>query len=73
MAGGEKDASRRFALANDVAGSRCAQDTVMSDQDLPHAIGCSNLGNQLDHLGVVVPAIPSDNEEASICALWDGE
>lgn len=54
-----------------MAGSRCGEDAILSDQELLHSICSADLGNQLDHLWVVVSAIPANDEEASFNALRD--
>jgi hypothetical protein len=54
-----------------VTGSGCAHDAVLTDQELLHAIGSTNLGNGLSDLGVPVTAITTNNEERALYALGD--
>lgn len=63
VTGSEEDTTGSLALADDVAGSRGRQNTVLADQQLLDSVGSTNLGNQLDHLGVPVTAIATNDEE----------
>lgn len=73
MTRGQKNTTRGTTFPNNIAGSWCGEDTVLSDQKLLHPICCSDLGYQLDHLWVVVSSISTDNKEASISALGYGQ
>lgn len=63
MASGQKDASSSLAQTDDMAGSWSGEDTVVTDEELLDTIGGTNLGNELDHLRVVVAAIATDDEK----------
>lgn len=73
MTGSEKDTTRGFSLANDVRGSRCAQNTSLTDQKLLDTVGGSNLCDQLNDLWVPVSSIASNDQEAVLHALGNGE
>lgn len=72
VAGCQEDTPSRLADADDVAGCRCAHDTVLTDQELLNAIGSTDLGNGLGDLWVPVTAITANDEERAIDALGDG-
>ena len=59
----QQDASRGLALANDMAGRWRRQDAVLADQQLPDTVGSSDLGDQLDHLGVPEAAVAANDQE----------
>lgn len=61
------------SFSNHVAGSRCGEDAILSDQELLHPVCCSNLGYQLNHLWVVVSSISTNDKEASLNALGYGQ
>jgi hypothetical protein len=65
VAGGQEDATRGLALANDVAGGGRRQNAVLADQELPDAVCRTDLGNQLDDLGVPEPSIAANDEEGT--------
>lgn len=46
-----------------MAGSRCGQNTVLADEKLLDAVCSTNLGNQLNDLGVPEAAIATNDEE----------
>ena len=69
MAGSEKNTTRSISLSNDMACSRCTQNSILSDQQLLYAVGRSNLGNQLHHFWVVVSPISSNDQEAALNAF----
>ena len=56
-----------------MACSRCAQNAVLSNQKLLHAICGSDFCNQLYYLWVVVSPIASDNQKAAVNSLGDGQ
>jgi hypothetical protein len=58
----EKDATSGLSLPDDVTSSRCRQNAVLADQKLLDPVRSSNLGNQLDDLGVVEPSIAGDDQ-----------
>ncbi len=61
MAGGQENSACCFPLSNDVAGGWGGQDAILSDQQLLHTIGSTDLGNELDDLGVPETAVATDN------------
>lgn len=63
MAGSQEDTSGSLAKANDMTGSRSGENAVLADDELLDAVGGTNLGNQLDNLGVPVSAIATNDEE----------
>lgn len=69
MARSKQDTTCSVPLSNDVTRSRRTQNTILSDQELLHAVCRSNLGNQLYHFGIVVSSISSDDEKAALDAL----
>lgn len=46
-----------------MAGGGGGEDAVLTDEKLLDAVGSSDLGDQLDDLGVPVAAITTDDEE----------
>lgn len=68
VAGGQEDTAGSLALADEVAGSRRRQDAILADQELLDAVCCTDLGDQLDHLGVPVPPITANDKEG----IWVG-
>lgn len=65
VAGSQKDTAGSLAKADDMAGSGGRENTVLADEELLDTVSSANLGNQLDHLGVPVAAIATDDEEGS--------
>ncbi len=63
VAGGEQDTTSCLAEADDMAGSRGGQDTVLADEELLDAVGSANLGNQLDDFRVPKASIATNDEE----------
>lgn len=63
MTGSQEDTSGSLAKANDMTGSRSGENAVLADDELLDAVGGTNLGNQLDNLGVPVSAIATNDEE----------
>lgn len=56
-----------------MASSRCAEDAILPNHQLSHAICNTNLCNQLNDFWVVVAAITADDEESSLRALGNGQ
>lgn len=65
VAGCEQNTTRRLAKANDMAGCGSREDSVLADEKLLDAIRGTDLGNQLDHLGVPESTIATDDEESA--------
>jgi hypothetical protein len=63
VAGRQEDAASGLALPDNVASGGGRQDAVLADQELLDAIRRTNLGDQLDNLGVPVPPIAANDEE----------
>lgn len=55
-----------------MAGSRCAQNSILANEDLLDAVRGSDFGNELNNLGVVVAAVSANNEEGILGTLGDG-
>ena len=71
MASGKEDTTSGLAFSNNVTCSRCAQYTVLPDQEFLYAVCCSNFCNQLHDLGIVEAAISSNDQEASFNTFWN--
>ncbi len=56
-----------------MTGSRGAQNTTLTDQELLDTICSTNFCNQLDNLGVPVSSITTNDQEAVLDTFWDGE
>lgn len=63
VAGSQKNTASGLPLADDMAGSRCGQDAVLADEQLLDTVCGTDLCDQLDDLGVPVPAITTNNQE----------
>jgi hypothetical protein len=63
VAGSQQDATSGLAYADDVAGSRCAEDAILADQQLLDTIGSTDLGDQLRDLWVPVATVTSDDQD----------
>jgi len=63
VTGGEQDATRSLSQSNDVAGSRRRKNSILSNEKLLGAVCSTDLGDQLDDLGVPEAAITTDNKE----------
>lgn len=68
---GQQDAPSGLLFANDVASCRCAQDPILSDDQLLDAICRSDLCDQLDNFWVVVSAITSNHQKCPLCSFRD--
>lgn len=73
VTGSQQNTTSGLALANEVAGSWSTQDSVLSDQELLHAVCRADLGNCLDDFWVVIATIATNDEECSLRAFGDGE
>lgn len=62
MTSGQKDTTSSLAYPDDVAGCWCAEDTVLTDQELLDTVGGTNLGDQLSDLGVPVATITTNDK-----------
>lgn len=72
VGGGQQDSSGGSPLADDVTGSRCAENSVLADENLLDAVCASDFGDDLDDLGVVVTAVTTNDEEGVLGSLGDG-
>ena len=68
----EEDTTGGLLDADQVAGGGCGEDTILTDQELLHAVCRANLCDNLGDLWVPVPAITANDEEGVLCAFWDG-
>ena len=73
VTGREQYTARSLSLPDDMTGSRCAQYTILPNQQLLDPICSTNLGDQLHHFRVVVSPISSYNKEAPFCTFRDRE
>jgi len=62
-----------LAFSDNMRRGRRAQNTILANQKLLHAIGSSNLRNQLHDLGVPVSSITTNDQETVLDAFWDRE
>lgn len=69
MAGSQEDTSSCLPHTNEVASSRGAHNSMLSNQDLLNAIGGTDLCDLGDDLGVVVTAIATNDEEGTLNTL----
>jgi hypothetical protein len=56
-----------------MAGSRCAEDAVLADEQLLDAVCCADFGNQLCDFGVPVATISTNDQEGALDAFGNGE
>lgn len=63
VTGSQENTTSSLPLADDMAGSRCGQDAVLADEQLLDAVRGTNLGDQLNDLGVVETTITTNDEE----------
>lgn len=63
VAGSQKNTASGLPLADDMAGSRCGQNAVLADEQLLDTVCGTDLCDQLDDLGVPVPAVTTNNQE----------
>lgn len=71
MTGSQEDTTSCLPHTNEVASSRGAHNTMLSNQELLHAIGGTDLCDLGDDLGVVVTAIATNDEEGTFNTLGD--
>jgi hypothetical protein len=69
VAGSQQDTAGSFPYPNDMAGCGCAENAILTDQQLLDTVGGANLGNQLSDLWVPVAAITADDEDGAVNAL----
>ena len=73
MTRSQKNSTSSFPYANDVACSRCAQDTILADYELLHSVSCPDLRDQLSDFWIPVSSIASDDERAVFDSLGYGK
>ena len=73
MTGGQQDTASSLSHADEVASSGSAENAILSHQDLLDTVGGTDLCDLGDHLGVVVTAIATNDEEGTFNTLGDGE
>ena len=71
VTGGEQDTTGSLPDPDDMASSRCAEDTILADQELLDAVGSTDLCDLLSNLGVPVTTISSNDEECTLRAFRD--
>jgi hypothetical protein len=62
VAGSKQNASGGLADANDMAGGGSGKNSILADDELLDTVGGTDLGNQLDDLGVPEPAITTNDK-----------
>ena len=67
----QEDTARSFPLPDNVAGGWCAEDAILSYQEPLDSICCSDFGNQLHHLRVVISSVSSNDQEAAFYTFRD--
>ena len=68
----QENTTGRLLYSNNMAGSRSAQNAILSDHQFLNTIRGTNLGDQLHDLGVPVSSIPTNDQKAAIDAFGDG-
>jgi hypothetical protein len=63
VAGSQENTASRLPYPDDVAGSWCAHNAILADQQLLDAVGSTDLGDQLGDLWVPVSAIATNDKE----------
>lgn len=56
-----------------MAGRRCAEDTILTDDQFLDTICSADLSNFLNHFRVEIPSITANDEEGAFGTLWDRE
>jgi hypothetical protein len=72
VAGRQQNTAGSFPYPDDVAGCRCAEDAILTDEQLLDTVGGTNLRNQLSDLRVPVAAVSANDEGRALNALRDG-
>jgi hypothetical protein len=73
VTGGQQDTASSLSHADEVASSGSAENAILSHQELLDTVGGTDLCDLGDHLGVVVTAIATNDEEGTFNTLGDGE
>lgn len=68
VTGSQKNTTSRLPLADDMTGSWCGQNTVLTDEELLDAVSGTNLGDQLNDLGVPETTVTT-NDEKRACII----
>jgi hypothetical protein len=68
VAGGEDDAAEGAAFADDAGCRRCGEDTVLSHQNLPEAVGRRHFQYDLDGFTVVEAAVAAHHQGLALIA-----
>lgn len=63
VTGSQENTTSSLSLANDMAGSWCGQNTVLADEELLDAVSSTNLGDQLNDLGIPETTVTTNDEE----------
>lgn len=72
MAGSEQNTTSSLSDTDNMAGSRGAENSILTDQKLLDTICSTNLCNELDHLRIPVSAISAYNQESTFSTFGDG-
>lgn len=70
MAGSQEDTASGFPLADQMTGSRCAQDAILTDDELLHTVRSTDLRNDLCDFWIPVPSITTNDQCAALCPFW---
>ena len=73
VTGRQENPARSLALANNMTGGRCGQDTVLADQELLDSVRGANLCDCLDDFGVPEPPVTANDEKGAFDTLGDRE
>jgi hypothetical protein len=73
VTGGEQDTAGGFADADDMAGSRSAENAMLSDDQFLDSICSTDLCNQLRDLWVPIPSITTNDKERSFYTFGYGQ
>jgi hypothetical protein len=73
VTGGQQDTASSLADADEVASSGSAENAILAHQELLDTVGGTDLSDLGDHLGVVVTAITTNDEEGPLNTLGNGE
>lgn len=63
MTGSQENTTSSLSLADDMAGSWRGQNTVLADEELLDAVSGTNLGDQLNDLGIPETTVTTNDEE----------
>lgn len=73
MTGSQQNTTCGLFHADHVAGGGRAQKSILTNDQLLHAVRSADLRDLLNNLGVEVAAITTNDQEGALCTLGDGE